>query len=372
LIAPVNTLVLGGEDLIDDAKLAHIIEKNEIEQHESATGAQRWVATLPLAGRDLTGANLDGADVRHVDFTSAILNRANLDFAWANEARFDYAQLRGALLIFSQLRGALLVSAQLQAASLYNAQLQGAFLDSAQLQNASLNYAQLQGASLVSAKLQGASLDEAQLQGASLGGAQLRALHSGMCLFGALTLERRFGRTPVAGPNISPKRRCYEPGPPPPGYDKDDVCDWTVDTFEALKRLIGEQVPEGYTRRKAMERIEQNLDPTKALEGGVEMTQVWADHEHYSPALDVYEKNLAEQWRETGCAADGAPYVLRGLLHLLDDPSASPFASDSPEKSKLAAAFLDKDCAGARGLSEASITKLKEIAAPAAPQAPKP
>jgi hypothetical protein len=38
----------------------------------------------------------------------------------------------------------------------------------------------------------------------------------------------------------------------------------------------------------------------------------------------------------------------------------------------LAAAFLDEHCAGARGLSDADIATLKEIAAPAAPQAQKP
>jgi hypothetical protein len=54
LIAPVNTLALRGEDLIDDAKLAHILEKNE-----SSTDA-RWVATWSLANRDLTGADLWG------------------------------------------------------------------------------------------------------------------------------------------------------------------------------------------------------------------------------------------------------------------------------------------------------------------------
>lgn len=42
---PVNTLVLRGEDLIDDEKLAHIIAKNE-----GATGEQRWVPTLSLVG----------------------------------------------------------------------------------------------------------------------------------------------------------------------------------------------------------------------------------------------------------------------------------------------------------------------------------
>jgi uncharacterized protein YjbI with pentapeptide repeats len=72
-IARVNTLNLPSEDLIDDAKLAHIIEKNE-----GSAGATRWVATLPLAGRDLTGASLVFADIRHIDFSRAILNRAEL------------------------------------------------------------------------------------------------------------------------------------------------------------------------------------------------------------------------------------------------------------------------------------------------------
>ena len=66
LITPTNILDLHGEDLIDDTKLAHIIEKNE---RPSVIDNQLWVATFSLANRDLTGANLDSADVRHVDFS---------------------------------------------------------------------------------------------------------------------------------------------------------------------------------------------------------------------------------------------------------------------------------------------------------------
>jgi hypothetical protein len=48
-----------------------------------------------------------------------------------------------------------------------------------------------------------------------------------------------------------------------------------------------------------------------------------------------------------------------------------PIQSDAAKA--RAAAFLDEaHCAGAHGLSEADKAKLKEIAAPAAPQAPKP
>jgi hypothetical protein len=77
-IVPVSTLDLHGEDLIDDVKLAHIIEKNESSPARpiGKLNEPRWEATLSLAGRDLTGANLEFADIRHVDFTEAILNRA--------------------------------------------------------------------------------------------------------------------------------------------------------------------------------------------------------------------------------------------------------------------------------------------------------
>jgi hypothetical protein len=138
LIAPINTLQPYGKDLIDDAKLKQIIEKNE-----SSSGSQRWEAILSLPWRDLTGADLSFADIRYITFFHANLNHANLSFAWATKAHFDNAQLQGASLVGAQLQGASLNGARLQGASLGNAQLQGASLDGAQLQGASLEEAQL-------------------------------------------------------------------------------------------------------------------------------------------------------------------------------------------------------------------------------------
>lgn len=123
-----------------------------------------------------------------------------------------------------------------------------------------------------------------------------------------------------------------------------------------------------------MNKIEERLHPDQTLGGEEEMAKIWTYHspapvvhKTYAEAMgaiaspsEVYEKSLAEQWRETGCATEGTPYVLRTLLRRLD-PDISPFASISPEKAKLAAAFLAPDCAGARGLSEAEIAKVKAI-----------
>lgn len=54
-------------------------------------------------------------------------------------------------------------------------------------------------------------------------------------------------------------------------------------------------------------------------------------------------------------------------------PIPAPIPAESDAAKALAAAFLDEaHCPGAHGLSETDKAKLKEIAAPAAPQPPKP
>jgi uncharacterized protein YjbI with pentapeptide repeats len=356
LIAPINTLDLHGEDLIDDTKLAHIIEKNE-----SSTGAERWVATLLLKGRDLTGADLSEADVRHVDFTGAILNRANLRGAWANKATFDNAQLHGAWLASAQLQGASLHGAQLQGAALVDAQLQGAWLAAAQLHGASLENAQLQGATLVNAQLQGArldiarlqraSFDSAGLQSASLDGAQLQgASFVDVCAWRADARQAAWKDTRVARPETGPKA------------DKVSKCTWTTASFAELKQIIAKEGPEGNWNAIDLEKIEQSLDPTKSLEGEDEMAKIWAAREREAPTPEVYEQSLAEQWRKTGCAAEGAPYVLHGLVARLSGRGPSPFRDQSGWAKDLASDFLYENCAGALGLSEADKAKLKKIA----------
>jgi len=145
------------------------------------------------------------------------------------------------------------------------------------------------------------------------------------------------------------------------------ICDWSAESFDALKRLITKQVPEGYFRREAMERIEARLDPSKPVEEKEDMAKFWEEKASSSPTKEVYEKRVTEVWHEMGCAAEGAPYVLRGLLYRLEGLS-SPFGYRSPQPSVLAAAFLDEArCSGARGLTEAEKAKLKEIRDRAAP-----
>jgi uncharacterized protein YjbI with pentapeptide repeats len=372
-----NRLVLPGFDAIDHTKF------------DSEAKIEAASETISLRARHLEGAVLIGATLRKADFTGVQLQGAQFDQADLREAKFDcgnalryppqqcphlqgaslngaqlqgaslnhvqlqgaslfVVQLQGALLFRAQLQGATLIYARLQGASLDQAQLQGALLFRAQLQGASLTEAQLQGASL-SAQLQGASLELAQLQGASLAEAQLQgASLSYVSAWRADARSAAWEETRVVNPETGPM---------------------SVESFGELKQLIGEQVPEGDKGRDAMNWIAQSLDPTKALEGEDEMAKVWQSQAGSSPTPDVYENRLAGILRETGCAADGAPYVLRGLLANLDNR----FGAQSPQPSALAKAFLDEEhCPGAHGLTDAEKAKLKEIRDRSTSPAPKP
>jgi uncharacterized protein YjbI with pentapeptide repeats len=370
-IGPPSTLDLHGEDLIDDAKLARIIEKNG-----RSSDVPRWEPILVVKGRDLTEANLTNADVRQIDFSSATLNRANLVGAWATAASFFGAHLLGAQLGIAQLQGvqlngaelygASLFGARLQGASLDLAKLQGAWLDFARLQGASLGLAQLEGASLKSALLQGTELDGAQLQGALLDGAQLQGASLRDAQLEGASLENVYvwradarkatwANTRVFNQQSSPKHVCLNQG--------FIVSDWSANSFEKFKQELRGQIPPSFNRQKAMAKI-AGLDPTQVQEEEGEIANAWLDQARSSPTQEIYEKSLTELWRETGCAAEGAPYVLQSLAARFE-PSfdqGSPFAKHSAEKAKLAAAFLDAEhCPGARGLSGDEIAKLKAI-----------
>ena len=182
----------------------------------------------------------------------------------------------------------------------------------------------------------------------------------GVCAWRADAQRAEWKDTRVAQPETGPQAV------------KRSACDWTEADFAKLKQLIAKEVPRGNNKRAAMERIEQRLDPTKALEGEDEMAKVWAARERESPAPEAYAKSLAGQWQKLGCAEDGVPYVLRALIARLSRYD-SPFRDQSDAAKALAADFLNEaQCPGARGLSEADKADLKKIRDAPAPEAPKP
>ena len=362
--------------------------KFECDDRGSAEPQCAQLQGASFNGAQLQGASLDGAQLQDarlldgVQLQGASLKGTKLQGAWLVGARLqgaalDYAQLQGAQLNFVQLQGASLTSAELQGASLDGAKLQGASLNWTQLQVASLKVASLDGAYLQNAQLQGAQLDRSDLRGANfecdvirpeplqctrLEGASLKQVFA----WRADARRAEIWGARVADPETGQKYLCEKNGDP-------SACDWSAESFDELKRLITDQVPEGEKRRAAMERIAQSLDPTKPMEGEDEMARFWEDQAHSSVAHEDYEKRLAGVWRETGCAEEGAPYVLRAFLSRLEVSWDSPFDEQSPHLPALAATFLDEaHCPGANGLTDAEKAKLKAIRDRPPTPAPKP
>jgi hypothetical protein len=234
------------------------------------------------------------------------------------------------------LQGANLLDAQLQGAWLQMAGLQGAWLHNTRLQGAWLQFASLQGALLDNAKLQGASLDRAQLRSASVREAFIWRTDARMA-----DATDAWINSSVSGPIMK-----FFP-------------DWSAESFSNYKQRIEKLVPEGARRESALARV-NILNPETPLREEQQMAEYWNKLQSLSPAPADYEAKLANQWRLIGCSADGAPYVLAGLIRTMDS-AYSPFSSDSVEVPRLAAAFLKDDCAGAPGLSEDARATLKAL-----------
>ena len=338
-----NRLVLPKIEVIDHARF------------DTEAKIAALTETLSLRGRRLEGAVLLFAGLTKADFTAAQLGGAKLSGADLTQAKFECddtgseqqcADLRGA-----SLEGARLEEASLKGASLAGVELQGTNLERAKLRGASLYRARLQGAWLKDAQLQGATLDEADLRGASLNGAQLQGATFAETQLDSASLSHSFVWRAevrraqsvegvfVVAPEAGRKYRLLDCP-----IEQKDPCEWSIDSFLALKRLIEQHLPDGERRDAALEQI-ATLDPVKPLDGGWE--KHWAALERSSPALDIYERSLAISWQEIGCNASGAPHVIHGLLRHFDQR----FPPGNPQPADLAAAFLDEaHCLGARGL----------------------
>ncbi|MEP2027904.1 MAG: pentapeptide repeat-containing protein [Paracoccaceae bacterium] len=124
---------------------------------------------------DLRGTCLQRADLSELDFSEALLNGAQMQWAIFRMARMRKARLSGAWMQGVDLR-----EARMQRADFYEARMQGAHLSSARLQGADFNSAWMQAAHLDRARMSGAVFLEARMQGvnlteAKIQGADLRA-----------------------------------------------------------------------------------------------------------------------------------------------------------------------------------------------------
>ena len=133
---------------IDEAELNKILSNHKLWLMDESNGIR-----ADLSGADLEYANLDGADLRDANLSGADLRGADL---------------RSANLWYADLRGADLRDASLGRADLGYADLGGANLSGADLEYADLRDADLRGADLGHANLYGADFSGADLGGANL------------------------------------------------------------------------------------------------------------------------------------------------------------------------------------------------------------
>ena len=359
---------------LDRVQLQGALLDQTLLQGASLKGAQLQDATLFHA--QLQGAILDGVQLRDARLSSLRLQGASLVRAQLQGSEFIDFQLQGASLNDAQLQGVTLVDAKLQGASLVGAELQGAILYRPQLQGAVLDYSQLHGAALFDADLRGASLDFVHLEGSLTVGAQLQgtSLRS-VFAWRANVQSATIHDTWVQSVHPYTSAECASP-------ERHRSCDWTVRNRDDLVAMMKQKVPDGRAREAALQRIDQHLDPSVRMPSAVDaaLEAWWTSEASRRPPNASFEAERAKQWQSVGCSADGAPYVIVGMARRLDpavpkNPRAfgvAPFSANSPEPAKLAAAFLDERCEGARGLSDTDKAILVKLRGPVAATPPSP
>jgi uncharacterized protein YjbI with pentapeptide repeats len=135
------------------------------------------LAGQELRGAFLAGANFFQADLSGVDFSGATLDGANLGQANLSDALLASASFVHAILEGAHLEGVLAPYANFEGALLANARLTRALLAGASFKNAffgetDLSYSILEGADLTGAYLAKTSLVEADLRGAQFDGSK--------------------------------------------------------------------------------------------------------------------------------------------------------------------------------------------------------
>jgi uncharacterized protein YjbI with pentapeptide repeats len=116
----------------------------------------------------LSGFQLPGANLTHVDFRSAQLNDVNLQGAFIDGLNCESCALNKATLLFARNQG---VPAVFNFASMQSVSAKGSVLDNSDFSNADLSESQFDSASLQHAIFKTATLRNVLLTGANLSGA---------------------------------------------------------------------------------------------------------------------------------------------------------------------------------------------------------
>jgi hypothetical protein len=105
-----------------------------------------------------------------------------------------------------------------------------------------------------------------------------------------------------------------EPGPKYTGLNcPSGECDWSETSYAALKSLIENSIPTVGGRASALPQT-ATLEKPPYVEDEV-VTKAWTDLAKVSAgSTGSYFNSLTKLFKEIGCAADGAPYVIGTLI----------------------------------------------------------
>jgi uncharacterized protein YjbI with pentapeptide repeats len=227
-----------------------------------------------------TITQLQGADLRWVEMQAVLLDYANL-----RGANLAGAGVQGGMLFQVQMQGAILEHARLQDTDFRDAKLQCVQASRAQLAGADLSGAQLQAADLSDADLRGALLRDAQLQGANLSNAQLQGADLSGAILHANLQGARWQAAVLEGP--SPYELSELPG-----------------------EFWGGLVDKTYCRK---ERKEKKNNFNEGVAAPIPAAVLW-------PEQSVPEKDLQKALTDlVGLACDDG-YITRGLIKQMQGP----------------------------------------------------
>lgn len=183
---------------------APLIQRTDITPDiELAVGAvvrQEAVRRISLAGRDLAGADLRGAQLAGIDLTGAFLEHANLAGADLTGALCEGAVFAGACLDGAKFHGALLKKANFGEAQAIGTDFSDARLDDANFYKADFSNADFSRASLGACQALHARFTDAKLDGSDCQqGLFIEADLSGTSLQGATWYKAQFIKAKLNG-----------------------------------------------------------------------------------------------------------------------------------------------------------------------------
>ena len=361
------------ESKLDDASFARASMSGLISSRATITGANFSEATL-------YGANFESANGDAPDFSGARLAGSNFSTATLRVANFGWAHLQGAALVNATLPAATFYSAHAQTIDASNANFEAATFESALLTYGKLDKANLKGAAFVKADLEYASLRCAHLFRTTIEN-EGQSKRDKLLNFGVfvstyeseLCDKRGYGSADVYGSGLGPRDDDpydlpSERKPIDAGYSSyTQSIDYSytstpdilaapeyfrsgADFDKSLNAIILNGLKET-AAKQAHDQFDRLRPNSEAARHDEIDSAFWAAAVKQSVGQAADAAALANRLEYIACAAEGAPYVARGLFAAKRFEALGDEGQAVAERLAAASQTKDANCPGASGLT---------------------